>query len=103
MLAAPAMKTTRRTFMTAAAATPALFDILPSRVLGLNGQTPPSDTINFGHIGIGGRGRGFLRPETNIGQKVKPSPNLGGDDSRVLRPGRSVALCDVDLKRLDEA
>ncbi len=98
------MKTTRRTFVTAAAVTtPALFDIVPSRVLGLNGQTPPSDTIHFGHIGIGGRGRGFLRPESNLGQKIKPTTNLGGDGSRYLRPARSVALCDVDLKRLDEA
>jgi predicted dehydrogenase len=101
------MKTTRRDFVRntgAAAGTGAfLFDIIPSRVLGLNGQTPPSDTIHFGHIGIGGRGRGFLRPETNIGKEIKPTTNLGGDGSRFLRPARSVALCDVDNKRLDEA
>lgn len=100
------MKTTRRDFVratTAASSGAALFDIVPSHVLGLSGQTPPSDTLHLGHIGIGGRGRGFLRPETNIGQQIKPTPNLGGDGSRFLRPARSVALCDVDLKRLDQA
>lgn len=101
------MKVTRRTFArnagAAAAAGVYLFDIVPSRVLGLQGQTPPSDTIHFGHIGIGGRGRGFLRPETNAGKEVKPNINLGGDGTRTLRPARSVALCDVDVKRLDDA
>ncbi|MBI1791127.1 MAG: Gfo/Idh/MocA family oxidoreductase [Acidobacteria bacterium] len=101
------MKTTRRGFVKttggAAAGAAFLFDIVPARVLGLQGQTPPSDTVHFGHIGIGGRGRGFLRPESNLGKQVAPSPNLGGDGTRFLRPARSVALCDVDVKRLDEA
>src|SRR5437016_13693777 len=101
------MKTTRRTFARQAGAAAAggafLFDIVPASVLGLRGQTAPSDTIHFGHIGIGGRGRGFLRPETNVGKDVHPSPNLGGDGTRFLRPARSVALCDVDAKRLDDA
>jgi predicted dehydrogenase len=96
-------KNSRRTFLQGAAATPFLFDILPSRVLGLQGQTPPSGTVNFGHIGIGGRGRGFLRAEANIGKAVTATTNLGGDGTRILRPGRSVALCDVDIKRVDEA
>ena len=98
---------TRRGFITrtgaAAAAGSLLFDIVPSRALGLQGQTPPSDTINFGHIGIGGRGRGFLRPEANIGKAVPASSNLGGDGSRIMRPARSIALCDVDTGRLDKA
>ncbi len=80
-----------------------LFDIVPARVLGLQGQTPPSDILNFGHIGIGGRGRGFLRPEADLGKPVPAAPNLGGDGTRMKRPARSVALCDVDVKRLDEA
>lgn len=101
MLFDTAMK--RRQFVRAAGTAPFLFDIVPSKVLGLNGQTPPSDEIHFGHIGIGGRGRQFLRPETNVGQKVKPRPNLGGDGSRYLRPARSVALCDIDTGRLDQA
>ncbi len=100
-------KTTRRDFARnaglAAAGGAFLFDIVPARVLGLQGQPPPSDTLHFGHIGIGGRGRGFLRPEANLGKQVAPSPNLGGDGTRQLRPARSVALCDVDAKRLDDA
>ena len=93
---------TRRDFVsTGAAAT--LFHIVPSHCLGLQGQTPPSDIINFGHIGIGGRGRGFLRPDANLNQPGPAAPNLGGDGSRMQRPVRSLALCDVDLKRLDDA
>ena len=93
---------TRRDFVsTAAAAT--LFHIVPSHCLGLQGQTPPSDIINFGHIGIGGRGRGFLRPDAILNKPGPAAPNLGGDGSRMQRPVRSLALCDVDLKRLDDA
>lgn len=96
---------TRRKFIRSAAtaaAAPALFDIVSPRVLGLQGPAP-SDTINFGHIGIGGRGRTFLRLEANVGKQVNAPSNLGGDGSRLLRAGRSVALCDVDSQRLDEA
>ena len=93
---------TRRGFVTTGAAA-TLFHIVPSHCLGLQGQTPPSDTINFGHIGIGGRGRGFLRPEANLEKPVPASPNLGGDGTRMQRPVRSLALCDVDLKRIDDA
>jgi predicted dehydrogenase len=87
----------------AAASGACLFDIVPARALGLQGEAPPSDTLNFGHIGIGGRGRGFLRPEANIGKRVPASANLGGDGSRMLRPARSIALCDVDVKHMDDA
>ncbi|HUS06788.1 MAG TPA: Gfo/Idh/MocA family oxidoreductase [Bryobacteraceae bacterium] len=98
-------KNTRRKFLKqtgVAGAGVYLFDIVPSRVLGFQGPAP-SDTVNFGHIGIGGRGRGFLRPEANLGKKVPSSTNLGGDGTRVLRASRSVALCDVDASRLDDA
>jgi predicted dehydrogenase len=97
---------TRRSFLkqtTAAAGGVALFDIVPARALGLQGQPPPSDTLNFGHIGIGGRGRQFLRPEANLGKAVPANTNLGGDGTRIMRPARSMALCDVDAQRLDEA
>ena len=101
------MKTTRRDFVrkssTATAVAAGLFDIIPSRVLSLNGQTPPSDIVNLGHIGIGGRGKGFLRPEAQLGKDVVAPANLGGDGKRFVKPARSVALCDVDLKRLDDA
>jgi len=87
----------RRQFLGATAGA-ALFDIVPASVLA---QPAPSDRVNFGHIGLGGRGRGFLRPASAEGQKA--SPNLGGSGDRLMRAGQSVALCDVDSKRLDEA
>src|SRR5215470_1675021 len=93
----------RRTFVKAGAAAVPLFDIVPSHVLGLNGQTPPSDIVQLGHIGIGGRGRGFLRPEAEIGKPIQAPPNLGGYTGRNQTAARSAALCDVDPKRLDEA
>jgi predicted dehydrogenase len=91
-------KTSRRGFLTGAAPL-----IVPARVLGLQGQPPPSDILNYGHIGIGGRGRQFLRPESNLGEKIAAPANLGGDGTRYLRPARSVALCDIDASRLDLA
>src|SRR5437660_10173342 len=92
-------KTSRRTFLSSTASAAAgvcAFDIIPGSVFA---QPAPSDRINFGHIGIGGRGSGFLRAES--GGPTKPSPNLGGTGDRVLRPARSVALCDIDTSRLD--
>ena len=97
---------TRRTFLrntTVAAGAANLFDIVPARAMGLQGQPAPSDTLNLGHIGIGGRGRGFLRPEANLGKQIPAPPNLGGDGTRNLHTARSMALCDVDSARLDNA
>src|SRR5437667_12752299 len=91
-------KTSRRSFLTGTAAAVCAFDIIPGSVFA---QPAPSDRINFGHIGIGGRGSGFLRAES--GGPTKPTPNLGGTGDRTLRPARSVALCDVDSQRLDKA
>ena len=96
---------TRRKFIKntgALAGSALLFHIVPSRVLGQGGPAP-SDTINFGHIGIGGRGRRFLRPESYLDQRVTAPTNLGGDGTRILRPARSMALCDIDNSRLDQA
>jgi hypothetical protein len=50
---------TRRRFLTTAAAAGAavtLPQLLPGRVLGKDGATPPSEKITLGGIGIGGRG-----------------------------------------------
>ncbi|MBI1897953.1 MAG: Gfo/Idh/MocA family oxidoreductase [Acidobacteria bacterium] len=96
---------TRRGFAagSAVAAGAHLFDMVPARALGLQGQPPPSDLINLGHIGIGGRGRGFLRPEAEIGKPIPAPSNLGGDGTRMQTPARSIALCDVDAGRLDQA
>src|SRR6266511_5164212 len=97
----PDTNTSRRTFLSptaSAAAGVCAFDIIPGSVFA---QPAPSDRINFGHIGIGGRGRGFLRPASAAGSKA--TPNLGGSGDRLLRPGQSIALCDIDIKRLDDA
>lgn len=80
-----------------------MFHIVPAHCLGLQGQAAPSDTIQLGHIGIGGRGKGFLRPMANLGKDLPAPPNLGGDGSRRMTPAKSVALCDVDTGRLDAA
>ena len=97
----------RRQFLKKAATTSStgifLFDIIPARALGLQGGPAPSDVLNFGHIGIGGRGRGFLRPEANVTKSIPSATNLGGDGLRIMRPARSMALCDVDTARLDQA
>ncbi len=55
----------------------ATFQIVPSRVLGLNGQTPPSEELTRGIIGCGGISA-----------------------SHLTMPGRLLALCDVDRKHL---
>jgi predicted dehydrogenase len=59
--------------------------VVSSRVLGLEGKTPPSDVITRGVIGAGGRGSGFV---------LKNEP--GG-------PYRTLAVCDVDEGRLKSA
>ena len=74
--------------------------IVPSSVIA---SPAPSDRLNFGHIGIGGRGRRFLRPLAGLDQKIVPWENLGGQADRFLRPVLSTALCDVDSSRLDMA
>ena len=55
----------------------ATIQIVPSRVLGLNGQTPPSEELTRGIIGCGGISKSHLE-----------------------MPGRIMALCDVDSKHL---
>ncbi len=84
-------------------ASAALFHIVPRRVLGGQAGPAPSDVVNLGHIGIGGRGRGFLRPEAQLGKQIPASKNLGGPADRLAAPCRSIALCDVDTSRLDQA
>lgn len=69
------MKTTRRAFVRDAAFAVAAFNIVPGAVVGLNGQTPPSEKLNIAGIGLGGQGG------SDIGQF--PNHNI-------------VALCDVD-------
>ena len=71
------MTTRRDTLKTLAAL--ATIQIVPSRVLGLNGQTPPSEVLTKGIIGCGGI-----------------------SSSHLTMPGKLLALCDVDSKHLDQ-
>ncbi len=69
------MITRRQTLKTLAAM--ATVQIVPSRVLGINGQTPPSEELTKGIIGCGGISSAHL-----------------------AMPGKLLALCDVDSKHL---
>lgn len=72
----------RRTFLGTAAAAAAAPMVLPTGALARPGRPGPNDRLVFGHIGLGGMGRG----------------HLGGT------PVESVgALCDVDASRLSSA
>ena len=72
---------TRRRFLTATTASTAAFLVVPGHVLGLRGQTPPSNKLNIAGIGVGGQG--------------------GSDLASILKecPGENiVALADVDWR-----
>ncbi|MGE5611321.1 MAG: Gfo/Idh/MocA family protein [Bacillota bacterium] len=69
--------TLSRRKMLGATAAAAAFTIVPRHVLGA-GQTPPSEKLNIGVIGTGGR---------------------GADDIEDLKSENIVALCDVDWAR----
>lgn len=69
------MITRRQTLKSLAAM--ATVQIVPSRVLGLNGQTPPSEELTKGIIGCGGI-----------------------SSSHLTMPGKLLALCDVDKRHL---
>jgi predicted dehydrogenase len=73
---------TRRTFLSAAAATTAGVMIVPSHVLAGSGKTP-SEKLNVASIGVGGMGYNDMR---NVGA----SENL-------------IAICDVDKRHVDRA
>ncbi len=67
----------RRGFLGASARAAAAFSIVPSHVIGAEGQTPPSEKLNIAGIGVGGMGKGNLS---------------------ACRNENIVALCDVDSK-----
>ena len=67
--------TSRRAFLKTAAAF-ATIQIVPSYIIGANGQTPPSERLNIAGIGVGGMGRQNLK--------------------RIADVANIVALCDVD-------
>jgi predicted dehydrogenase len=68
----------RRNFVGAATATVAAATIVPRHVLGGPGYKAPSDKLNIGCVGIGGKGH---------------------SDSREMQGENVIALCDVDEKR----
>lgn len=77
-------KPSRRQFLrSAAAGALAVPFIVPSSVLGLDGQTSANETIRIGFIGSGGRARLLM--------------------SQTPAPGRIIAVCDCYLKRCEEA
>lgn len=75
----PTPHITRRRFLGGAAVSTTAFLVVPSSVLGLRGQTPPSGKLNIAGIGVGGQGASDL---SSI-QKESPGENI-------------VALCDAD-------
>src|SRR5438874_6404444 len=77
MKANSTFRSTRRQFVAQATAAAACFTIVPRHVLG-QGQTPPSDKLNIGCIGIGGQGGGVTR------------------DLASLANVNIAAMCDVD-------
>ncbi len=73
--ATTALPATRREFLKYSAAAMATVSIVPGRVLGLDGQPPPSARLNIAGVGVGGMGRSNLK-------------QCAGENI--------VALCDVD-------
>jgi len=59
----------RRCFLGKAAAAGA-FTIVPRRLIAGSGETPPSDTVCFAAVGVGGQGRGDLRALADLGRVV---------------------------------
>ena len=80
-------RVSRRQFLTRSVGGAAAFAapmIVPRRVLGGPGQTPPSEQITCGFIGVGGRGSGLLKEHSSA-------------------PWQPLAVCDVDQERRDRA
>lgn len=90
-------KFNRRNFLKTTTAGIGLFSIVPSYVLGQNGQNPPSSKLNIAGIGVGGMGINNLgaicKPLSERQEGPWPDP-----DSQNI-----VALCDVDWEYAKEA
>ena len=72
----------RRKFINSVALTGAAFTIVPRNVLGGKGYTAPSDKLNIGVIGVGGKGR--------------------SDMTTVSQTENIAAICDVDQRKVEE-
>jgi predicted dehydrogenase len=81
----PTTRTSRRAFVTSLLAAGTAPWIVPARVLGAAGQTPPSDKITLGVIGVGAQGQGDMRDF------------LTNDRVRVT------SICDVNQRKIDAA
>ncbi len=75
------LKKSRRDFIKKSAFAATAFTIIPRYVLGGNGYTPPSDKLNIGCIGVGGKGRVDVN-------------GVSGENI--------IALCDVDQVKARE-
>ncbi len=73
--------TSRRNFLRSSIAGAAVFTIVPRRVLGGPGYTPPSDELTRAVIGVGGMGQAHLR----------------------YTGARLLAVCDVDANHLQQS
>jgi predicted dehydrogenase len=80
----------RRDFVKASTAGLAMFNIVPSHVLGLNGQTPPSGKLNIAGVGVGGMGG------ANVRAVCKPLKDRVEGQWPDSNSQNIVALCDVD-------
>ena len=74
----------RRSFLRAASAA-GVFTILPRRLIANSGETPPSETVNFAAVGVGGQGRADLKGLLDAGL------------------GKVVAVADVDPRCIASA
>ena len=91
-------RTTRRGFLTAAAAAVAAPYVLRATALGAAGRKPPSDRITLGMIGMGTQGNGHLGgAHGGAWNAQRPGGFLAREDVHVL------AVCDVDRGRRENA
>jgi predicted dehydrogenase len=77
------LRLSRRHFVKTSVAAFATVSLVPRRVLGRPGETPPSEVLTKAVIGVGGMGQGHLKG-------INPASKL-------------LAVCDVDQKHLDAA
>lgn len=73
----PRLRVNRRGFLRSTALVAATVQIVPARVLGLGGESPPSERLNIAGVGVAGQG----------GSDISQFPNEN-----------IVALCDVDWR-----
>ena len=81
----------RRQFIKTSAASAGLFSIVPSYVLGQNGNTAPSSKLNIAGVGVGGMG------SANLSALCKPLSKRSEEGAWPDPNSQNiVALCDVD-------